>query len=522
MDSVEMSEYERRRAENVARNAAMMAGIGLEEEAAKFKPPAHGVKRQTKGLPASERKKLKAAEEPVPIRRSLRSRGVAPDSTLAMGIAEEKANGSVVLAGGGSYGSASVSREPDDEPIMGTVPMKSTNAEEGSVKGLCQGLRTLGQEVFVRDQGKVPDFHKVRLAPDDVAKVVKDRIYSIVTLPVVNMLVVAAGDKNGQLALWDVDQVVAGERSGTDGVYTFQPHTRPITGFAFPGNDPTKMYTTSYDGSLRCMDVAEEAFHEVLRSTDGESFTSLCPGSLEGNAASCLFVGDDFGALHLVDPRAGEPVVGTYDLEQKKINTVEVSPLDWYILATASTSGNVSLWDVRALAGAKHGKSTTPVGTYSHPVSSHGALFSPSGRRIVSTSTDNTVAILSVAKLWHAGGGVSKRSAGGKAVGGKGAGKGGTATAVEEVEEPHRSIAHNNHTGRWITPFRAVWADWEDHVLVGNMGKGMDVLSADKGRVVVTYRSEFMSAIPSRIACYSGKPGIFVGGTASGRAHVWR
>jgi WD40 repeat protein len=64
-------------------------------------------------------------------------------------------------------------------------------------------------------------------------------------------------------------------------------------------------------------------------------------------------------------------------------------------------------------------------------------LFSAGSQRIVSTSRDNTL------QVWDAQKGLARGAV----------------------------MKHNNNTGRWISPFRAVWTPAADAIVVGNMGR---------------------------------------------------
>ena len=114
----------------------------------------------------------------------------------------------------------------------------------------------------------------------NVAKVVPDRIYSVTCHPSSSHLMVCAGDKQGYLGLWNVDQYCTNEKevetltkkskiSTTDGVHLFKPHTRPISTLAW-NESGSKLLSCSYDGSVRCFDVEKQAFHEVFATYDDD------------------------------------------------------------------------------------------------------------------------------------------------------------------------------------------------------------------------------------------------------------
>ncbi|KAJ6759117.1 WD REPEAT-CONTAINING PROTEIN 76 [Salix koriyanagi] len=103
-----------------------------------------------------------------------------------------------------------------------------------------------------------------------------------------------------------------------------------------------------------------------------------------------------------------------------------------------------------------------------HERAVHSAYFSPSGSSLASTSFDDTIGILS---------GVN-------------------------FEDTSR-VQHSNQTGRWISSFRATWG-WDDSfVYVGNMKRGVDIISPDQRRVIKTLQSPHMTAIPCRFPCAS-------------------
>jgi len=81
------------------------------------------------------------------------------------------------------------------------------------------------------------------------------------------------------------------------------------------------------------------------------------------------------------------------------------------------------------------------------------------------------------------------------------------------------TVQHNNDTGRWIMPFRAVWAS--SHMfIVGSLRREVEIFDISRKDALVQYSSEYMTAIPARNCVH--KSGVLVCGTASGRLHAWR
>ena len=111
----------------------------------------------------------------------------------------------------------------------------------------------------------------------NVAKVVPDRIYSVVCHPSSQHLMVCAGDKGGYLGIWNVDQyntersesTKKGKISTTDGVHLFKPHSRPISTLAWNPSG-SKLLSCSYDGTVRSFDVEKQVFNEVFATYDDD------------------------------------------------------------------------------------------------------------------------------------------------------------------------------------------------------------------------------------------------------------
>lgn len=66
----------------------------------------------------------------------------------------------------------------------------------------------------------------------------------------------------GHVGLWTVGDS-ADEQDAAEGVFQFKPHTGAVPRLTFDPLDSNKMISTSYDGTVRRMDVEKGAFEEV-------------------------------------------------------------------------------------------------------------------------------------------------------------------------------------------------------------------------------------------------------------------
>ena len=208
-------------------------------------------------------------------------------------------------------------------------------------------------------------------------------------------------------------------------------------------------------------------------------------------------------------------VVAAFSLHEKKINTLSIDCAGGgHLFAASASDGSVQVFDLRKIVGgnasssspastkikcdlgaspSSRARAAKPVLVGGHAQSCQGAFFSPDGSgRLVSTSRDNTV------KIWS-----TKKD------------------AETALTDPLVSIRHDNNTGRWITPFRAVFTPRGDGVVLGGMKRTVDVYCAADGRQLATLRSEHMTAIGSRVAMHAERP-MLAAATASGRVNVFR
>lgn len=232
------------------------------------------------------------------------------------------------------------------------------------------------------------------------------------------------------------------------------------------------LVTASYDGTVRVFDPESEKVWLAFRT---EEHDLSCAGPLPLRGPAPMLVGAPGGAVALLDWRAGMGAQpdgrAFHTLHNRKVNTIQAHPTDPNLFLTASTDAFVRVWDLRklpALSGLplKRGaKSPTCIAEGQHLQGCQAAFFAPQGKHsppayvwcacllsrsqpltlyhsagpcfVASTSFDNTVTV------WDAG-----------------------QVDGSKLAKVH-SHTHNNNTGRWVLPFRAVWAPDGSAIAVG-------------------------------------------------------
>ena len=176
-----------------------------------------------------------------------------------------------------------------------------------------------------------------------VAKVTPDRIYSIVCHPSDDALLVCAGDKQGFVGLWNVDQTTKNDIGTQGGIHLFKVHSGPVCCLEWtPRGD--KLLSASYDGSVRSFDVSSQKFTEVFATYDhSQVYSSKLGSGVDGSYnnksssswvqhvsrdhrchdGNCFFLSTSAGTALHVDLRIGNGKVTFHkEFSEKKINTL--------------------------------------------------------------------------------------------------------------------------------------------------------------------------------------------------------
>ncbi|XP_064601418.1 WD repeat-containing protein 76-like [Liolophura sinensis] len=343
-----------------------------------------------------------------------------------------------------------------------------------------------GQQAKSTLDSYIKSMAKTKLTSDRVAKVVPDRVFSVAIHPTRDKVLVAGGGKWGAVGLWDVDDI----EDDQQGVVTLVPHSRPVNHLIFPTWHQDRLYSCSYDGSLRCAHFDRGVFEEVYSAPVDEY---LLLRNFECLNVDSLLVGQSDGSVAMVDRRTpGTEAESLYSLHRKPLRTVSVHPVQKDYFITSCADGNVSLWDIRNLkSGMK--KNNSSIVDLHHGKGVNSAYFSPiTGNFILTTSMDDKLSVFDSSSL----------------------------TTKIPLK---KAIRHNNYTGRWLTVFRAVWHPArEDIFVVGSMERPRRIEVIDlTGNLVHTFDDEeYLGSVCSQNAFHPTRP-VVVGGNSSGRLHVF-
>jgi hypothetical protein len=378
-----LTEFEREREERIARNKERMVALNIGQLAAEVSSHGAAGKREgpiQRGIGAKRQRPPK--EEPGPVRRSLRAAKIAPDAALAGGVDYERRDGTVILTNGMTADGGSGGGDVDKGPSRptGDIPLDSANGSEGADEAFVRFLRHsmcapiaaaalftpggfLTSTLFAASLSGASSTScaslvsaRMALRDESVAKVTPRGVTHLDFAPYdpAGPLVAAAGDKDGNVGLWRVDQLSAESSAAEagdgseDGVLFYRPHGSYISHLKWGrGGLAGRLITCAYDGVVRALDAEKGMFTEIFASTDGDEFSG-CDVTADGRTA---YLVDNGGNLHVVDVRAGKLTAPAVELHGKKINTVHLEPGSERLIATSCGDQTVCVWDVRNTGG---------------------------------------------------------------------------------------------------------------------------------------------------------------------------
>lgn len=538
-----ISEYERIRLENIKRNANFLATLGLDEERTALE---QGKSREATRRGVSK-KSYKIMAPLIPTRRSGRvtierlKNELADMSASSQSVEDKQAKETqlqdmISKKNEGSYDinldalvTASMSGyhahvRLSDEHIPYLI---STNNNNG--KQITQLLQPIGAGCILTDmissqnakaeKDYVNQIARLKLSELDVAKVTESRITSIFCHPSRDKVLVVAGDKVGCLGIWDVDSELT---SGLGGVYRYNPHVSNIAGIHSWAQAPSKIYSVSYDGTIRYIDLEKESFSLAFTIPEDLNHVFLTDASFSTSDVNQVLVGRSDGQASLIDFRMkASQYAWSYQIQNTKLNSVQFHPSDNNLLICGGSgmAGSITIHDLRTVPSTRSNGSSSswkPIQEMNlHDKSINAAYCSPDGLYLVSVSQDNTI------RTW-------KDFLDG--------------SAKSKAAVSSHVTRHDNHTGRWLSTFRPSFDPKHSHTLVsgsmerprmievfqiadsGSSSSKSSKSSADSGfglEIVRELKGDYLGSVCSR-NCFHAQLNLIAAGNSSGRVHIFR
>lgn len=528
-----VSTFEQQRQANIQRNKELLKSLSLDSLSKDFHSD---FDRDTKPKPAKRKKPSKPKEKvpAVPTRKSRRIAGITSESHEDHAAIEKREREeekrrelerlkNTRLSGDlrlidvikGEDGEIDVDGLKSDDLILSRMKNFAKQFSMGdfyetySVK---QKLDNKNLNKLRDDLGKLevfPDFD-----PLDI-KLTPQRITSIFFHPSVEKRVVIAGDTTGHVGIWSVDEKKAPKHDDDEGepdIVSFKIHGRNVSKINIKPQSPSKIYTSSYDGSLRSIDTESMKTEEVL-NFDNSYGEAAGVSDFYPIDASVIYFTTLEGQFGVMDTREKKPH-SLLRLHDKKIGSFAVNPQFTQQMVSASLDRSMRVWDLRQVKKASWSdfggeKSPHCLGAYSSRLSVSSADWNSSGD-IVCNGYDDTVNIFNLGDTSN----VKKDfvfSGDGK-------------EQVPMNLSADHTIKHNCQTGRWVSILKSRWQinpkDGIEKFVIANMNRYFDVYTSTGVQVGHLGDREVVGAVPAVCAFHPTENWI-VGGSASGKGYLY-
>ena len=541
----EVSEYEQQRQANIAQRDKLLKQLALDAGKAGLGPQKVAPKSNKSSTLHKKKGPVKRVkvEDAGPRRTSSRLQGLTADSEVAKRKAEDeyvatqeaarskrqRNSGDLklsdVVVGGRNWDQSE--NYFADVVSRGANPYERTFGDSEVKETTDRELRSLREQMSGLELYSGFEPNRIKITPE--------RIYSLGFHPTTDKQLVFAGDKLGNLGIFDASQTSAAikaensvkkeepdedeeEVDSDPGITSFHCHTRTISAFQFSHANPSHLYTCSYDSSLRLLDLTKSKSTEIYAPSDSSLDEPLSGVEMDPTAPHMLYFSRLDGHVGRTDTRAPNST-DVFQLSEKKIGGFSLNPANPHFIATASLDRYLRIWDLRKLSGKASRQLPALIGEHESRLSVSHAAFNSAGQ-VATASYDDTVKI-------HTFEGMGSWSPGHK--------------VSDNEMAPSSIIRHNNQTGRWVTMSvfpalppridkltqRSLRAQWQLHppnsihrFCIGNMNRFVDIYTANGDQLAQLGGEGLITAVPA-VAQFHPTEQWVAAGTASGKLCLW-
>ena len=443
-----INEYEQQRLANIERNKQLLRDLQIGQAAAGLRVGSKAQSTPRSALSKSSRRstpRVKIVEDVGPRRTSSRLAGIQADSETARVKAETEYE-AMAQAERLKRKRKSGDLQLDEVKIAGRSWNKSGNFLNTFKDSTSYQRSFTDQDVEETDDHDLKSIRKTmnglrlyeRFSPVQI-KITPERIYSMTLHPNPEKAIVFAGDKLGNLGVFDASQpgpTVAAADNVDDEVEPDEPepvisafklHSRTISSFQFDPTDSNKLYTSSYDSSIRKLDLTTSKCVEIWAAGEDED-APVTAVEIPASAPTVLHFATLQGAFGTHDERDPNSTC-IYQLHDKKIGGFSIHPVHPHLVATASLDRTLKIWDLRKITGKGVDKHPALLGEHESRLSVSCANWNSRGQ-VATSSYDDTLKVYNFNGVgdWKAGHDIG-----------------------DEEMKPAHVISHNNQTGRWVT-----------------------------------------------------------------------
>ncbi|GAV29107.1 hypothetical protein PMKS-002587 [Pichia membranifaciens] len=510
-----ISEFEKQRQANIARNKELLRKLNLTELANEFGKTENG-KNRPKPKPKNKNKspKVKVEKEPaLPLRRSRRIAGVkvedsgtndALDKLDEEKLEKERLKELASVRLSDDLKLSEVISDPSVLNRLGKSFSMGDFYEEIKDKTLTSKTEEQAREELDKLE-LYENFH-----PNQIM-LTTARMTTIEFHPSTKRKVVFGGDTNGMLGLWSVDD----DSEDEPAITRFNPHRKNIARIAVRPEVSEEVVSSSYDGSIRTMDLQKNISKCVVEFDDqwGDASGVSDFKFIDKNVGYLTTLNGELAIFDLRESNVKRENCEVFRLHDKKIGYFSVCPTDEKMIASASLDRTMRIWDLRMIRDQVWSdydgvKGPQCVAAYKSRLSVSCTDWNKHGD-IVCNGYDDSIRIFHMDQ-----------------------GKGIQANIsnlvkpelgdIAENLEPDVTIKHNCQSGRWVSILKSRWQenprDGVEKFVIANMKRYFDIYSRD-GVMLAHFGDESMTSVPA-VCCFHPTENWVVGGNSSGKTFL--
>jgi WD40 repeat protein len=509
-----ISHYERIRLENIKRNEEFLSDLGVSSIRTSLKPKVtkKATTRRSSGIvkvpqaPTRRSSRVtveKLASEIKQLEKEGKTKEATEKQTELDAMIAKQNEGAYVVEPAYMAVEEPRTRKTDPIPLTELEFLSDEESGEKIAKELVQSLKESTDKKKSKAGSKQSSdqpvassssspFSKLKLVEEDVVKLTPSRMTAVALSPSSQSIIAVAGDKNGFLGLWNATRT-----NGENLIYKYRPHISNIIKFHFSNEDIEKLFSVSYDGTIRKMDLQQEAFINAFEAPESLSETYFSDGSFLYDKPHCAIVSKSSGFASLIDFRASSSVYQwNHEMQEARLTSIQQHPTDPNLIITAgSKNGGIAIHDIRSAS-----KKWKPLSFLNeHSKSINAAYVSPDGNYLVSISLDDTI------RTWK--------------------------NFTRESSVVSHVYRHNNWTGRWLSTFRPSFDPKRPNTFVcGSLlqPRRMELFSVqDTEKIKLNLNlfynldSEWLASVNSR-NCFHPTLEMVLGSNSSGKVHLFR